>query len=596
MSSVIDDSALDAVAATSTPAELAGKWLASFETAARAGDVEAVVELFGEDGWWRDLLAVTWDLRTMHGADAIRATAGNRLALVELGDFLIDDRIPAQSDDGLITAAFTFRTRVALGRGIVRLRQQAAESESAWKAWTLLTEVDALIDFPEMRTTLDQATDPEYTVARAGRESWHQRRAREREFIDTEPDVLVVGAGHAGLTIAARLQHLGVSTLISERTARVGDVWRNRYNSLSLHDSKFFGNMPYLPFPDNWPVFSPKDALGDWFEAYVWMLQLNVWTSSEVISATYDDAAQRWDVQLRRDDELRVIHPRHVVFASGVHAGDPGPPQLPGLESFQGVAVHSSSHRGGAELKDKRVIVVGTGASGNDVAQDACESGASQITFVQRSPSYVMSLSGVRGQWDTYSEASLANDDADVLTASMPWKLFLQTAGPRMTRMTAERDAEKLTALNRAGYRTTLGHFDSGVLGQVLYGGGYYIDKGCCQLVIDGKIKMQAGEVSAFTEHGVIFSDGSEMDADVVVFATGFIHMRDAIRPILGEESIDRLSPVWGLDEEGEINGLWRPTGHPKLWFTGGGFWQTRVGSKLLALQIKASQEGLIGD
>jgi cation diffusion facilitator CzcD-associated flavoprotein CzcO len=600
MSSATGEQTREATATGSVDVEaLAVEWLSAFEAAAGRDDIDGILELFVDDCWWRDWLAVTWDLRTMRGAEGIRALAGGRLARAGFHDLAVDDRIPPGEAGGIASVAYTFKTKVAAGRGILRLRRDG--EQGPWKAWVLLTKVEELLDFPEQRTRLSDAAAEQYTVARTGRESWGEMRERRREFTEADPDVVVVGGGHAGLTAAARLEHLGLATVILERNARLGDVWRQRYFNLSLHDSKFFGNMPYLPFPDNWPVFAPKDLIGDWFEAYATVLQLNAWTSSEVLGASYDEASERWAVEVRREGQIRVLHPRHVVFATGAHGGDPGPPELPGLESFRGVAVHSASHRGGDEMEGKRVIVVGTGSSGHDVAQDAYEMGA-EVTMVQRGATYVMSVkSGVPTlHQDSYSETTRDFEDSDLEMSAAPWELFIEEAAGPLIRKIAELDAELLAGLNEAGFRTTLGYNDSGLLGQNLLhpprGGGYYIDKGCSQLIIDGKIKVKGGVVTGFTETGVTYDDGSEQEADVVVFAIGFPNMRDNVRPIVGDELADTLSPVWRLDDGGEIAGAWRPTGHPRLWFNAGGFWQTRIGSKLLALQIKAAEEGLVED
>ena len=115
------------------------------------------------------------------------------------------------------------------------------------------------------------------------RQSWLERREAEREFSDTEPQVVVVGAGQGGLTVAARLGQLGVDTLVVERNDRVGDNWRKRYHSLVLHDPVWYDHLPYLPFPDHWPVFTPKDKLADWFESYAAAMELNVWTGTEFL-------------------------------------------------------------------------------------------------------------------------------------------------------------------------------------------------------------------------------------------------------------------------------------------------------------------------
>ncbi|UPW08080.1 NAD(P)-binding domain-containing protein [Gordonia terrae] len=574
------------------PETTAAHWLNEFG-AALAGDVdlEALESLFVDDCWWRDLLAITWDLQTARGFDQIRAKFGERLPQVEFSDFAVDPSIPPSLADNVVTAAFTFQSGIARGRGIVRLMPDDA---GRFRAWTVLTKVEELIGHEERKTSVHDAARESHNKPVEQRETWPEKRSREAEFADSEPDVVVVGAGHAGLTVAARLGHLGVDTLIVEKSERLGDVWRLRYNNLSLHDTKWYGQMPYLAYPDNWPVFAPKELIADWFEAYAWILQLNVWTQTEAVSADYSEAQDRWTLTVNRGGVERVLRPRHVVFATGAFAGEPSIPAVAGVEDFQGEAIHSSAHHGGRDLAGKKVIVVGTGASAHDVAQDAYEQGA-QVTMVQRGPTYVVSSKyGVPAMHEAlYSESSPPVDDADLLAMSMPWNLFLEVAGPGVEAL-AEIDKDLLAGLRDAGFQLTDGINGSGLFGLSLTrGGGYYIDKGCSQLIIDRKIALQHGEVERFTPTGVVYSDGTEAEADLVVFATGWPNMRDNLRPVIGDEVADQLTEVWGLDEQGEIKGSFRPSGHPRLWFMAGGFQQSRYGSKLLALQIKAVEAGL---
>ena len=108
----------------------------------------------------------------------------------------------------------------------------------------------------------------------------------------------MIGGGHSGLFLAARLKQLGVDTLVVDRYARAGDNWRLRYNNLALHDTKWWAQFPYMPFPETWPLFTPKEKLADWLEAYVNFLELNLWTRTEVREASYDEAAGKWTVRL----------------------------------------------------------------------------------------------------------------------------------------------------------------------------------------------------------------------------------------------------------------------------------------------------------
>lgn len=126
-------------------------------------------------------------------------------------------------------------------------------------------------------------------------------------------------------------------------------------------------------------------------------------------------------------------------------------------------------------------------------------------------------------------------------------------------------------------------------------GGGYYIDVGCSALIASGEVAVKQGvEIERFTPTGVVFTDGTSMDVDVVVLATGFQNMRESARALIGDEVADNCTDVWGLDDEGELRTIWRRSGQPGFWFMGGNLHQSRHYSKFLALQIKAIEEGLV--
>ena len=118
---------------------------------------------------------------------------------------------------------------------------------------------------------------------------------------------------------------------------------------------------------------------------------------------------------------------------------------------------------------------------------------------------------------------------------------------------------------------------------------------GASQLIADGKIKVKHGqEVKQIKAHSLVFGDGEELEADEIVFATGYGNMRDTARKIFGNELADRVQDVWGLDEEGEIRTMWRRSGHPGFWFFGGNLALCRYYSRLLAIQIKGMEVGLM--
>ncbi len=595
MTSTLDaPSTADAPPGTDQAYDVACRWLDEFGSALQDGDLDAVDRLFLADGWWRDLLAFTWDLRTIHGTEAIKSTLGATLEATRPSDFQLTagkppELVEADENTRWVQGFFDFQTAVARGRGFFRLMPDG----DRWKGWTVLTAMEELKghEEPAGATRVKGVNHGENNR----RTSWLDRRRAKQDFAEKEPQVLVVGAGQGGLSIAARLGQLDVDTLVIERNERIGDSWRKRYRSLVLHDPVWYDHMAYLPFPKNWPVFTPKDKLADWFESYASSMELNVWTRTQLLGATYDDATSQWTATVRREDGTeRVLHPRHIVLATGM-SGVPKAPEIPGTEVYAGVVAHSSGHAGGQDYAGKNAIVVGSCNSGHDIAHDFYEQGAN-VTMVQRSSTYVMtSENGIATLFaGTYEENGPPTEDADLIFASIPYPV-LAHIHQGATQQIAELDKDLLAGLERAGFKIDYGEDGSGLFMKYLRrGGGYYIDVGASQLIADGKIKIKQGvEIERFTSTGVEFTDGTELPADIVVLATGYENMRESARALLGDAVADRCTPVWGLDDEGELRTIWRNSGHDGLWFMGGNLHQSRHYSKFLALKIKAIEEDL---
>jgi putative flavoprotein involved in K+ transport len=286
------------------------------------------------------------------------------------------------------------------------------------------------------------------------------------------------------------------------------------------------------------------------------------------------------------------MRPRHIVFANGVST-TPVMPDLPGLKDFRGAVRHSGSYGSGLDWKGKRALVLGTGTSGHDVAQDLCVSGAAEVTMIQRRPSMVVSLKEAQAPYALYDE-DIPFEDCDLLATSFPFPVY-RCSHQRMTAMNRAADRELLEGLERRGFRLSFGEDDSGW--QIMYlrrGGGYYFDAGCSQMIVDGRIGLiQFSDIDRFGPEGATMKDGSEKPAELIVLATGYEGQAAAARRILGDVVGERIGPVWGFDEEGELNGMWRPTGQKGLWFHAGGLAQCRIFSKVLALQIKARELGI---
>jgi cation diffusion facilitator CzcD-associated flavoprotein CzcO len=573
----------------------AENWLAQFESAlAKPGDV-FLEALFHPDSYWRDMLALSWNLQTINGAEAILRELNARAGRAAPSGFRIDPdraapRRVTRAGTNTIEAIFKFETAVGRGNGILRLIPDAGDGNRL-KAWTLLTALDELKGFEE---PLGSSRPRGQSYSRDFRgPNWLDLRKAEAKYLDRDPDVLVVGGGQAGLSIAARLKQLQIDTLIVDREARIGDNWRNRYHALTLHNQVHVNHLPYMPFPPNWPTYIPKDKLANWFEAYVDSMELNFWTGTEFESGTYDEAEGRWSVVLRQTGGAkRELHPRHVVMATGV-SGIPNLPDIPSLKNFAGTILHSSQYGDGETWKGKKALVIGTGNSGHDIAQDLYSSGA-KVTLVQRSSTLITNIEpSAQLAYAAYNEGTL--EDNDLITASMPLPLA-RRSHVMMTERSKQLDRELLDGLVRVGFKLDFG--DGGTGWQFKYltrGGGYYFNVGCSDLVVSGEIGLrQFSDIEAFVADGARMKDGETIAADLIVLATGYKGQEHLVRKLFGDKVADRVGPIWGFGEGQELRNMYTRTAQPGLWFIAGSLAQCRINSKYLALQIKAIEEGLL--
>jgi cation diffusion facilitator CzcD-associated flavoprotein CzcO len=570
-------------------------WLAQFESALATSDDALLKSLFHPESYWRDVLALSWNLQTINGADAIiRELRAEAIGAAPRG-FEIDPgraapRRVTSAGTNTVEAIFKFETDRGRGSGILRLIPDAGDSNTL-KAWTLLTALDELKGFEEQQGN-SRPRGQSYSREFRG-PNWLDLRKAAAEYADHEPDVLVVGGGQAGLSIAARLKQLQIDTLIVDREPRIGDNWRKRYHALTLHNQVQVNHLPYMPFPPNWPVYIPKDKLANWFEAYVGAMELNYWTGTEFESGTYDEAQGRWSVVLRKSEgSTRTMHPRHVVMATGV-SGIPNLPDIPGLKNFTGMVLHSSRYDDGEAWQGKKAVVIGSGNSGHDIAQDLHSSGA-HVTLVQRSPTLITNIEpSAQLAYAAYNEGTL--EDNDLIATSMPLVLA-KKSHVMLTEQSKKFDKPLLDGLERVGFKLDFG--DGGTGWQFKYltrGGGYYFNVGCSDLVAGGEIGLrQFSDIEAFVAEGARMKTGETLAADLIVLATGYKSQEHLVRKLFGDEVTERVGPIWGFGEGQELRNMYSRTKQPGLWFIAGSLAQCRINSKYLALQIKAIEQGLL--
>ncbi|TXL61356.1 NAD(P)/FAD-dependent oxidoreductase [Aeromicrobium terrae] len=565
-------------------------WLRDFAAAMESGSVTEATATLTKECWWRDLLALSWDLGTYHGSERITSLLDVHVRQARPTRFELDAGFEPHPIEGGVEGVFTFETTTAWCRGVARLTQV----DGGWRASTVMTGMED-VKGHERALGSRRPIGPRHVEGARSTHNWKDQRLVDVSFADREPDVVVIGAGQGGLAVAANLTLMGLDTLVLEKSERVGDGWRKRYHSLVLHDPVWADHLPYLPFPDSWPIYSAKDKIADWFEFYAEAMELNVWTEADMFDSSYDAGDGRWTLRIRTPHGERVVRPQDVILATGA-AAEVNLPEVPGRDRFAGVTYHSSAHTSGADWSGKKVVVIGAGNSAHDIVQDLFESGA-DVTLVQRSSTYIMSQEfGIPALFGAnFVEGGPPTEYADLMASATPWPLVLEYA-VEGTKATAALDADLLASLDAVGFRRNDGPDGTGLMGYALArGGGYYIDVGCSRLIAERKVSLvQGAGLAEFTDAGVRLTDGREIDADLVVLATGYKNMRETARRLFGDEVADRCPPVLGIDEDGEISGLYRRTGAPGFWFMAGPLAWVRIYSKHLALQITARQKGVV--
>ena len=571
---------------------LSAEWLKRFEALLCAGDTTALASLFAPECHYRDILAFSWTLRPSTGAQAIAEFLTKAQKKIQAKSFCLASERAAprkvrRVGIEVIEAIFKFETALGRGHGVIRLLAHQPD-----QAWVLLTTLDELKGHEE-KIGGNRPSGDAYS-RNFGGANWLDQRIRERAFEDRDPVVLIVGAGQNGLAVAARLKQQEIDTLVVDKYPRIGDNWRVRYHSLALHNQIHVNHLPYMPFPPTWPKYIPKDMLGNWLEMYAEAMQLNCWAGTEFTKGRYDDATKRWTVTLKRADGTeRVLHPRHVIFSNGT-SGIARVPKLPGLEDFAGDKFHSHGFKNGAPWRGKKALVLGTGNSGHDIAQDLY-SNQVDTTIIQRGSTTVVSIDpSAKLNYALYEEGP-SLEDCDLLATATTYPLLIRAYQATVKRM-VEYDKDLIAALKARGFKYDLGEDETGH--QMKYrrrGGGYYLDAGCSQLIIDNEIGLlQFDDIEKFVPEGALMKDGTLHKADLLVLATGYYSQQEVVRRLMGDEVADRVGQVWGIATNGELANMWTRTPQEGLWFMGGALAQGRIYSLYVALQIKALELGLI--
>lgn len=565
-------------------------WLTQLNQALEQLDEQGIAHLFDEDCHWRDLLAFTWSITPTEGTRNIAAlmTQHQRHAKArgfKLAEGRLESRRIKRTGVEVIESIIQFETELGRCFGVLRLPVSNPK-----KAFQLLTSLDELKGHEE-KIGARRPTGSAYS-RNFGGTNWLDQRIASEAYADRDPTVLVIGGGQSGLSVAASLVLLGIDTLVIDKYPRIGDSWRKRYHSLALHNVTDLNHLPYLPFPESWPSYLPKDMVGNWLEVYAQTMEINNWTNTQLSQARYDEQNKRWSATLKNaDGSERTLQPKHIIFANGL-VGLPRIPKLPGLEAFKGDVMHTSAFTSGAQWHGKKALVLGTGTSAHDVAQDLHSNGV-DTTMIQRGSTTVVSIDpSLKLTYALYEGISL--DDGDLLSSTNTLPVTKRNFKQTTERM-VELDKKLIAGLIERGFKWDKGEDDTGYQMKIRTRyGGYYLNAGCSDLIISGDIGLtQYDQIEKFIETGAQMKDGSVLHADLIVMATGFVPQEVVIKELLGSETADKIGSIWGIDADGEMRNMWRRTAQPGLWFVGGSFTNCRIYSKYVAMQIKAIEEKL---
>jgi cation diffusion facilitator CzcD-associated flavoprotein CzcO len=449
-----------------------------------------------------------------------------------------------------------------------------------WKIWILSTRLDHLDGLSEDRDLL-------YTPS-----------LRDNHPSTFEIDVFIVGGGNAAAALAARLKVFNVSSVMADRNANIGDNWALRYDSLKFHVPTSYCGLPFSGYPaELQDKILKRDDLAAHLRKYVQTFELDIVNSVEIISTRLEENG-RWRVDFRTPEGEYTVLAKHLVQATGIGSRIPYTPAIAEQKAYHGIAMHSSQYKNAEILKDQgieSVCIVGSASTAFDVLED-CHDAGLKVTMIVRSPQYLVPLKYVchelgLGAYDLDVEA------ADKVFMMMP-TIVDSLLGHGLFTQLALQEPERYSTLRKAGFPVIDSRDPDAALMHNLIerGGGHYVDTGATKLLAEGKVGFRAGsEPKAYTKSGLRLSDDTNLDADAVIWCTGFAD-KDARETVADIMKIDLpVDATWGVDEEGEILGMWKR--HSKVdnyWFMRGFTQQHRWHSRTLAQQIKASLEGVL--
>ena len=344
-----------------------------------------------------------------------------------------------------------------------------------------------------------------------------------------DSQTIVIGAGPAGLAVAACLKRAGIQSIILEQSGKVGSAWRRHYDRLHLHTDKKNSQLPYAPFPKEYPRYISRAQLIEYLETYAEKQQLDIRFGQQVLAACYEN--EQWEIQTQ---DTLYLAPNFVIAAG--YAREPNIPTWPGQASFKGAVIHSSQYENGEPFKGKKVLVIGFGNSGGEIAVDLKEHGA-QASLAVRSAVNVIPR-------ELFGIPILS---IGIMQGKLPPKLADAINAPILRAVIGD--------LTRYGFRK----LPYGPATQIQNDKHIpLIDIGTMKLIKEGHLTVHPG-VKEFTEDGVIFMDGKQAQFDATILATGY---RPRVNAFLQEAQAT-------YDDSGTPTSSGRETSMPGLYFCG---------------------------
>ncbi|OAP61558.1 hypothetical protein AYL99_03761 [Fonsecaea erecta] len=517
---------------------------------------------------WRDWLALTGQIRTFYSSEKISVVWNTQVKSQNVTDVRtkrgrITKPVPTSS---WVDIPFTFSTKPESGLigNCTGTASLIPDEGGNWKIWMLVTILENFTDHGH--PDVPRATSNSLANGTTNDVDHHA----ERQDGQYHFDVVVIGAGQCGLAIGGRLGALGLNYVLLEKRPAVGKNWTQRYESVRQHTVREYNNLPFeRTWKPNDPLLLPGKIVAEGFENYVRKYNINLWTSADTAGAAWNPEDRIWtiDVTVNGDDKRKLVC-RHLVVATGAGVSVDNDPKYPGTEQYQGILVHSGAYKHSRDWAAKDGIVIGSGTTAHDIAEDMYRAGLRSVTMIQRNKTAIYPIEWiVKGQQGLYNN-NIPTADADALVACRPNKI-LRDILKVIHEAAASQEQGRFDDLERAGFQVDR---KTPLMDNILSRyGGYYIDIGASSHIVRGEIKVKSGvPITTFTPTGLKFKDGSELHGDVVVIATGQDHdYRNQVAEIVGKDFASKLSDFWGLDEEGEVRNVMKPAA-PGLWMFGG--------------------------